>query len=112
MEKELGPILEHLSLSLSLNPSFLCYEVPPEEMKLCWILILFKTTPHRATGESSFNLCFRVEAMTPAEVGVKSLRNEAFNEDLNNQLMEKNLVLLDEIRVKQHKETCSTKELL
>ncbi|KAI5678431.1 hypothetical protein M9H77_09381 [Catharanthus roseus] len=33
MEKELGPILKDLSISLSLNPSSLCYEVSLEELK-------------------------------------------------------------------------------
>ncbi|KAI5658117.1 hypothetical protein M9H77_26910 [Catharanthus roseus] len=33
MGKELGPILEDLSMSLSLNPSSLCYEVSLEELK-------------------------------------------------------------------------------
>ncbi|KAI5653795.1 hypothetical protein M9H77_30982 [Catharanthus roseus] len=33
MEKELGPILEHLSITLSLNPSSLYYEVSLEELK-------------------------------------------------------------------------------
>ncbi|KAI5654082.1 hypothetical protein M9H77_31269 [Catharanthus roseus] len=33
MEKELGPILEELSISLSLNPSSFCYEVSIEELK-------------------------------------------------------------------------------
>ncbi|KAI5676853.1 hypothetical protein M9H77_07803 [Catharanthus roseus] len=33
MEKELGPILEHLSISLSLNPCSLCYEVSLEKLK-------------------------------------------------------------------------------
>ncbi|KAI5663461.1 hypothetical protein M9H77_22784 [Catharanthus roseus] len=41
MEKELLLILEDLSISLSLNPS-LCYKVSLEELKSCWILILFK----------------------------------------------------------------------
>ncbi|KAI5668553.1 hypothetical protein M9H77_18406 [Catharanthus roseus] len=31
MEKEFGPILEHLSINLSLNPSSLCYEASLEE---------------------------------------------------------------------------------
>ncbi|KAI5653026.1 hypothetical protein M9H77_30213 [Catharanthus roseus] len=33
MEKELGPILEDLSISLYFNPSSLCYEVSLEELK-------------------------------------------------------------------------------
>ncbi|KAI5669021.1 hypothetical protein M9H77_18874 [Catharanthus roseus] len=33
MEKDLGPILEDLSMTLSLNPSSLCYEVSLEELK-------------------------------------------------------------------------------
>ncbi|KAI5682527.1 hypothetical protein M9H77_03755 [Catharanthus roseus] len=33
MEKELGPILEDLSISLSLNPSSLCYDVSLKELK-------------------------------------------------------------------------------
>ncbi|KAI5653312.1 hypothetical protein M9H77_30499 [Catharanthus roseus] len=33
MKKELGLILEHLSISLSLNHSSLCYEVSLEELK-------------------------------------------------------------------------------
>ncbi|KAI5650209.1 hypothetical protein M9H77_36214 [Catharanthus roseus] len=33
MEKELGPILEEISISLSLNLSSLCYEVSLEELK-------------------------------------------------------------------------------
>lgn len=61
----------------------------------------YKTTPHRATGESPFNLCFRVEAMISVEIGVKSLRDEAFNKDLNNQLIEVSLLLLDEIWTKE-----------
>ncbi|KAI5677882.1 hypothetical protein M9H77_08832 [Catharanthus roseus] len=34
MEKELGPVLEDLSIGLSLNPSSLCYEVSLEELKV------------------------------------------------------------------------------
>ncbi|KAI5680891.1 hypothetical protein M9H77_02118 [Catharanthus roseus] len=33
MDKELGPILEDISISLSLNLSYLCYEVSLEELK-------------------------------------------------------------------------------
>ncbi|KAI5675334.1 hypothetical protein M9H77_06284 [Catharanthus roseus] len=41
-----------------------------------------------------------MEALIPAKVGVKSLRSEAFDKNLNEQLMEEYLRLLDELRAR------------
>lgn len=61
------------------------------------VLWSYRTTPRRATEESPFNLCFSVEALIPTKFGVKSLRSETFDENLNRQLMEESLVLLDKL---------------
>lgn len=62
--------------------------------------IAYRTTPRRATGESPFNLYFGVKGLIPAEVGINSLRSEAFDENLNDQLMEESLALLDELHAR------------
>lgn len=56
------------------------------------MLWFYRTTPRRATRELLFKMCFGVEAMIPAEVVVNSLRNEAFIEEINSQLMDESLV--------------------
>lgn len=90
------PILQGLKQSLDSRMGNWLEELP----NFLWS---YRTTPQRATRESPFNLCFRVKAIIPLEVGVKCLRNEAFNEDLNNQLMEEILLLLDIFEQKPHK---------
>lgn len=67
----------------------------------------------RVIGESPFNLYFGVETLIPTEVRVESLRSKAFDENLNDQLMEESLVLLDENRARAaQKNILKTKGLL
>lgn len=60
------------------------------------VLWPYRTTPRRAIEETPFNLCFGVKIL--AEIGSKSLKNIAFDETQNEQLMHEHLVLIDEFR--------------
>ncbi|KAI5658079.1 hypothetical protein M9H77_26872 [Catharanthus roseus] len=66
------------------------------------VLWSYRTTPRRAIGESPFILCFKVEPLIPTELGFTSLRNEAIDKNVNNQLMEECFVLLDENQSKRN----------
>ena len=75
-----------------------------EEAKSAWpkelpnVLWAYKTTVRTPTGEMPFRLTHGTEAVIPVEVGVTSMRREAFNEDSNNNQLRVNLDYLDEVR--------------
>lgn len=62
------------------------------------ILWSYRTTTRTATRETSFNLCFGVDAVVPAEIGSKSLQSMALDEHSNDQMLYEHLTLIDEIR--------------
>ena len=51
-----------------------------------------------STGKTPFKLTYGTEAVIPVEVGVTSIRREAFNEESNDDHLRQNLDCLDEVR--------------
>ena len=64
----------------------------PEELPN--VLWAYRTT----TRETPFRLTYGIEAMIPVEVGVTSIKREAFNEKSNDDHLRQNLDYLDEVR--------------
>ena len=64
------------------------------------VLWAYKTTARTPTGEMPFRLTHGTEAVILVEVGVTSMRREAFNEDSNNNQLRVNLNYLDKVRDK------------
>ncbi|XP_077225201.1 uncharacterized protein LOC143858434 [Tasmannia lanceolata] len=54
----------------------------------------------KATGESSFSLTFGVEAIIPVEIGIPSPLIEAYDEQVNPELLRNSLDLVEERREK------------
>ncbi|XP_075649780.1 uncharacterized protein LOC142620265 [Castanea sativa] len=68
----------------------------PEELPN--VLWAYRTTVRTPTGETPFRLTYGTEAVIPVEVGVTSIRREAFHDESNNQQLRVNLDCLDEVR--------------
>nr|XP_023922956.1 uncharacterized protein LOC112034372 [Quercus suber] len=62
------------------------------------VLWTYRTTPRRSTGETPFSMTYGAEAMIPLEVGFLTLRTSTFTSDGNDELLKKNLDLIDERR--------------
>ena len=75
-----------------------------ENLKEKWVEYLpevlwaYRTTRKSATRETSFALAFGIEAVAPAEVGLKSPRVEFTNAEHNEESLRLNLDLLEEKR--------------
>ena len=70
----------------------------PEELpNVHWA---YKTIARIPTGETPFRLTYGTEAVIPVEVGVTSIRREAFSEEGNEDKLQLNLDCLDEVRDK------------
>ena len=57
-----------------------------------------RTTPRRSTGETPFSMTYGAEAVIPLENGFPTLRTSTFTLDGNNELLKKNLDLIEERR--------------
>ena len=64
------------------------------------ILWTYRTTARTPTRETPFKLTYVTEAMIPVEVGVTSIKREAFSEEGNDDKLRLNLDCLDEVRNK------------
>ena len=62
------------------------------------VLWAYQTTARTPTGETSFSLAYRSEAVIPAEVGITSYRVNNHDEQKNDEAMRLQLDLLDEVR--------------
>ena len=62
------------------------------------VLWTYRTTPRWSAGETPFSMTYRFEAMIPIETGFPSLRMSLFTPDNNDNLLEKNLDLIEERR--------------
>ena len=62
------------------------------------VLWTYQTTPQRSTGETSFSMTYRAEAVIPLETGFPTLRTNSLNPSSNNELLERSLVFIDERR--------------
>ena len=66
---------------------------PKELPKVLWA---YRTTARTPIRETPFNLTYSIEVVIPVEVGVTSLRQEAFHEGNNDNQLRVNLDCLDE----------------
>ena len=62
------------------------------------VLWTYRTTPRRSTGETPFSMTYGAEAVIPLENGFPTLRTSTFTLDGNNELLKKNLDLIEERR--------------
>ena len=58
----------------------------------------YRTTPRNSTGETLFSMTYGAEAVIPLESGFPTMTSSAFTSDENNELLERNLDLIEERR--------------
>ena len=64
------------------------------------VLWTYRTIPRKSTGETPFLMTYGAEAIIPLENGFPTMRSSAFTLDGNNELLKKNLDLIEERREK------------
>ena len=62
------------------------------------VLWTYMTTPRKSTGETPFSMTYGAEAVIPLENGFPTMRSSAFTSNENNELLKKNLDLIEERR--------------
>ena len=62
------------------------------------VLWTYKTTPRKCIGETPFSMTYGAEAVIPLENDFPTMRSSAFTSDGNNELLKKNLDLIEEQR--------------
>ena len=62
------------------------------------VLWTYRTTPRKSTGETPFSMTYGADAVIPLENGFPTMRSSAFTSDGNNELLKKNLDLIEERR--------------
>ncbi|XP_019170997.1 PREDICTED: uncharacterized protein LOC109166502 [Ipomoea nil] len=62
------------------------------------IILAYRTTPRRATGETPFSLAYSLEALAPAEAVIPSRRDEDYDADTNDEYHRADLHLVDDMR--------------
>ena len=62
------------------------------------VLWTYRTTPRKFTGETPFSMTYGAEAVIPLENGFPIIRSSAFISDGNDELLKKNLDLIEERR--------------
>ena len=66
--------------------------------ELSHVLWTYRTTSHRSTSETPFSFTYGAEAVIPLKTSFPMLRTSSFNPCSNNDLLEKNLDLIEERR--------------
>uniref|UniRef100_A0A7N2LIP1 Integrase catalytic domain-containing protein n=1 Tax=Quercus lobata TaxID=97700 RepID=A0A7N2LIP1_QUELO len=64
------------------------------------VLWPYRTTPRRSTGETPFAMTYEAKAVIPLEANFPTLRTNSFTSDSNDELLGRNLDLIDERREK------------
>ena len=62
------------------------------------VLWTYRTTPRKSTGETPFPMTYGAEAVIPLENGFPTMRTSTFTLDGNDELLKKNLNLIEERR--------------
>ena len=62
------------------------------------VLWTYRTTPRKSTGETPFSMTYGAEAVILLESGFLTMRSSAFTLDGNNELLNRNLDLIEERR--------------
>ena len=60
------------------------------------VLWTYRTTPRRSTGETPFSLTYGVETVIPLKTGFSTLKTSLFNPNSNDNLLERDLDLIEE----------------
>ena len=60
------------------------------------VLRTYRTTPRKSTGETPFSMTYGAEVVIPLENGFLTMRSSAFTSDGNDELLKKNLDLIEE----------------
>ena len=66
--------------------------------ELPYVLWTYRTTPRKSIGETLFSMTYGVEVVIPLENGFPTMRSSAFTSDGYNELLKKNLDLIEERR--------------
>ena len=64
--------------------------------ELPYVLWTYRTTPRKSIGETLFSMTYGVEVVIPLENGFPTMRSSAFTSNGNNELLKKNLDLIEE----------------
>ena len=62
------------------------------------VLYTYRTTPRKSTGETPFSMTYGVEVIIPLENDFPTMRTSTFTSDGNDELLKKNLDLVEERR--------------
>ena len=62
------------------------------------VLWTYRTTPRKSTGKTPFLMTYGAEAVIPLESGFPTMRSSAFTSDGNDELIKRNLDLIEERR--------------
>ena len=62
------------------------------------VLWTYRTTPRKSTGETPFSMTYETEAIIPLENGFPTMRTSTFTSDGKDELLKKNLDLVEERR--------------
>ena len=62
------------------------------------VLWTYRTTPRKSTGETPFSMTYGAKAVIPLESDFPTMRSSAFTSDGNNELLKRNLDLIEERR--------------
>ena len=62
------------------------------------VLWTYKTTPRKSTGETPFSMTYGAEAVILLESGFPTMRFNSFTSDGNDELLKRNLDLIEERR--------------
>ena len=66
--------------------------------KLPHVLWTYQTTPRRSTEKTPFSMTYEVKVVILLEIGFSTLRTSLFAPDNNDNLLEKSLDLIEELR--------------
>ena len=62
------------------------------------VLWTYRTMPRKSTGETSFSMTYRAEAIIPLENGFPTMRSSTFTSDGNDELLKRSLHLVEKRR--------------
>ena len=62
------------------------------------VLWTYRTTPRKSIGETPFSMTYGAEVVIPLENGFPMMRTSSFTSDGNDELLKKNLDLIEERR--------------
>ena len=62
------------------------------------VLSAYRTTPQRSTGENPFALAYGMEVVIPLEIGLPTMKTEAYNHEQNKERLAKHLDMIKKMK--------------